>query len=73
MDVANGIAAGVLRLGIVQRGYVAYVEIAASGVGFQYCITRDGVRLLEGDAPDFVSAKQKAEQELRLLSSTPIQ
>ena len=72
MDVVNGIAAGVLRLGIAQGRYVAYVEVADSG-GFQYCVTRDGIRLIQGNAPDFVSAKQKAEEELRFLSSAPVQ
>jgi hypothetical protein len=32
MDVVS--PAGVLRLGIAQVGYTAYVEIADSGVGF---------------------------------------
>ncbi len=73
MDVVNGIAAGILRLGIAQGCYVAYVEVTNSGSGFQYCVTRDGVRLIEGNAPDFVSAKQKAEAELRFLSSAPVQ
>ena len=73
MDVVSGIAAGILRLGIAQGSYVAYVEVAESGVGFRYCVTRDGVCLSEGDAPDFPTAKQKAEEELRLLCSAPLQ
>ena len=73
MDVLNGIAAGVLRLGIAQGGYVAYVEVTNSGYGFQYCVTRDRIRLIEGNAPDFASAKHKAEAELRFLSSAPVQ
>jgi len=73
MDVVTGITAGVLRLGITQGGYVAYVEVADSGVGFQYFVTRDGVRLLEGSAPDFTSARQKVEEELRFLCSASIQ
>ena len=73
MDVVSGITAGILRLGIAQGGYVAYVEIADSGVGFHYFVTRDGVRLCEGDAPDFSTAKRKAEEELRLLCSVPSQ
>jgi hypothetical protein len=73
MDLVNGITAGVLRLGISQGGYVAYVEVAQSGAGFQYFVTRDGVPILEGSAPDFESAKQKAEQELRFLCSASIQ
>ncbi len=72
MDVVNGITAGILRLGIAQGGYVAYVEVADSGVGFRYWVTRDGVCLSEGDAPDFPTAKRKAEQELRFLSSAPL-
>jgi len=71
-DLLNGIAAGVLRLGIAQSGYVAYVEATISGSGFQYCVTLDGLRLIEGNAPDFVSAKQKAKAELRFLSSAPL-
>jgi hypothetical protein len=35
MDVFSGITAGVLRLGIAQGGYTAYVEVADSGVGSQ--------------------------------------
>lgn len=50
-----------------------YVEAAISGSGFQYCVTRDGLGLIEGNAPDFVSAKQEAEAELRFLSSAPLQ
>lgn len=73
MDVLDGISAGVLTLGIVQGGYVAYVEVPNSGCGFQYCVTRDGIRLIEGKAPDFISARQKAEAELRFLSSAPLQ
>ncbi|MGE5110958.1 MAG: hypothetical protein ACM3JB_08895 [Acidobacteriaceae bacterium] len=72
-DLESGITAGLLRLGIAQGGYVAYVEMADSGVGFQYCVTRDGVRISEGRAPDFSTAKQKAEEELRLLCSVPLQ
>lgn len=72
-DLENGITAGFLRLGIAQGGYVAYIEMADSGVGFRYCVTRDGVRLSEGDAPDFPTAKQKAEEELRLVCSAPPQ
>ena len=72
-DLKNGITAGVLRLGIAQGGYVAYVEVADSGVGFLYFVTRDGVRLSEGFAPDFSTAKQKAEEELRLVCSAPPQ
>jgi hypothetical protein len=70
-DLANGITAGVLRLGIAQGDYVAYVEVADSGIGFQFFVTRDGVRLSEGDAPDFPTAKQKAEEELWLICSVP--
>ena len=73
MNVVSGITAGILRLGIAQRGYVAYIEVADSGVGFKYCVTRDGVCLCEGAAPDFPAAKQKAEEELRLLCSAPLQ
>ena len=73
MDVVNGIVAGVLRLGIAQGGYVAYVQVADYGCGFRYCVTRDGVLLIEGSAPDFVSAKAKAEEDLRFLSSAPLQ
>jgi hypothetical protein len=73
MDVATGITAGILRLGIAQGGYVAYVEVADSGVGFRYRVTRDGVCLSDGYAPDFTIAKQKAEEELRLLCSVPPQ
>ncbi len=73
MDVVNGITAGILRLGIAQGGYVAYVEVADSGVGFGYRVTRDGVCLFEGDAPDFPAAKRKAEEELRLFCSAPLQ
>jgi hypothetical protein len=73
MDVVSGIMAGVLRLGIAQGGYVAYVEVGDSGVGFRYWVTRDGVCLSEGEAPDFPTAKQGAEAELRLLCSAPIQ
>lgn len=69
----NGIVAGVLRLGIAQGAYVAYVEVTNSGSGFQYCVTRDGIRLIEGKAPDFVSARHKAEAELRFVSSAPLQ
>src|SRR5437016_330231 len=36
-------------------------------------VTRDGVRLSEGDAPDFPTAKLKAEEELRFLCSAPLQ
>jgi hypothetical protein len=72
-DLESGITAGLLRLGIAQGGYVAYVEMADSGLGFQYCVTRDGVRLSEGHAPDFSTAKQKAEEELRLFCSGPFQ
>jgi hypothetical protein len=69
-DIVTGVTAGVLRLGIAQGGYVAYIEVSDSGKRFQYRITRNGVRLLGGgDAPDFTSAKQKAEQELRSLCS----
>lgn len=39
----------------------------SSRCGFRYCVTRDGVRLIEGNAPDFVSAKAKAEEDLRFL------
>ena len=73
MDVVSGITAGILRLGIAQGGHVAYVEVADSGVGFQYCVTRNGVRLSEGAAPDFPAARQKAEEELRLLCSASLQ
>lgn len=73
MDVVNGITAGVLRLGIAQGGYVAYVEVADSGSGFRYWVARDGVCLSEGDAPDFPTAKPRAEAELQLLSSAPVQ
>ena len=73
MDVVNGITAGILRLGIAQDGYTAYVEVADSGVGFRYRVTRDGVCLSEGDAPDFPTAKQRAEAELRLLCSAAVQ
>ncbi len=73
MDVVNGITSGILRLGIAQGGYVAYVEVADSGVGFRYRVTRDGVCLSEGEAPDFPTAKRKAEQELLCLSSAPLQ
>ncbi len=73
MDVVNGITAGILRLGIAQGGYIAYVEVAGSGAGFRYWVTRDGVCLSEGGAPDFPTAKRRAEQELRILSSAPLQ
>ena len=73
MDVVSGITAGVLRLGIAQGGYTAYVEVADSGVGFRYWVTRDGVCLSEGEVPDFPTAKQRAEAELRLLCSAPVQ
>lgn len=73
MDVVSGIASGVLRLGIAQGGYVAYVEVADSGVGFRYCVTRDGVCLAEGEARNFPTAMQKAEEELRLFCSGPVQ
>jgi hypothetical protein len=72
-DLASGITAGMLRLGIAQGGYVAYVEVADSMAGFQFWVSRDGVRISEGHAPDFPTAKQKAEQELRLLCSAPRQ
>jgi hypothetical protein len=72
-DLGSGITAGILRLGIAQGSYVAYVEVADSGLGFLYFVTRDGVRLSEGHAPDFPTAKQKAEEELRLLCSVPLQ
>lgn len=72
-DLQSVIAAGVLRFGIAQGGYVAYVEAANSGVGFLYFVTCEGVRLSEGHAPDFATAKQKAEKELRLLCSVPPQ
>jgi hypothetical protein len=72
-DLENGITAGILRLGIAQGGYVAYVEVADSGAGFRYFLNRDGVRLFEGNAPDFRTAKQKAEEQLRLLCSVPCQ
>jgi hypothetical protein len=70
MDVVSGITAGVLRLGIAQ---VAYVEVANSGVGIRYWVTRDRACLSEGNAPDFVTAKRKAEEGLRLLRSGPLQ
>jgi hypothetical protein len=73
MNVVSGITAGILRLGIAQGGYVAYVEVADSGMGFRYRVTRDGVCLSEGYAPDFPAAKQKAEEELRLVCSAPPQ
>jgi hypothetical protein len=73
MDVVSGITAGVLRLGIAQGGYTAYVEVPDSGVGFRYWVTRDGVRLSGGEAPDFPTAKQRAEAELRLRCSAPVQ
>lgn len=72
-DLKSGITAGLLRLGIALGGYVAYVEVADSGVDFLYFVTRDGVRLSEGHAPDFPTAKQKAEVELRLFCSVQLQ
>lgn len=44
-DLKIGITAGVLRLGIAQGGYVAYVEVGVSLVGFLYFVACDGVRL----------------------------
>ncbi len=55
-DLANGITAGILRLGIAQGG----VEVADSRSGFQFWIGRDGVRISGGHAPDILTAKQKA-------------
>jgi len=66
-DLASAIADGHLRLGIAQGGFVAYVEVADSGVGFKFFLRRAGVRLCEGEAPDFMTAKEKAEAELRFL------
>lgn len=43
-DLTNGITAGVLRLGIAQGDYVAYVEVADSGIGFQYFVRRVPLR-----------------------------
>jgi hypothetical protein len=73
MDVVSGITAGVLRLGIAQGGYTAYVEVADSGVGFRYWVTCDGVCLWEGEAPDFPMRSRVVEAELRLLCSAPVQ
>ena len=71
LDLEDGITSGVLRLGIKQGVYTAYVETADSGTGFQYFVMRDGTRILEGLAVDFPTAKRKAEAELKLLCSTP--
>jgi hypothetical protein len=57
MDVFSGIAEEVLRLGIARGGYTAYVEVADSGLGFRYWVTRDGVCLSEREAPDFPTAR----------------
>jgi hypothetical protein len=73
MDVVTGITTGVLRLGIAQGDYVAYIEVAGSGIGSRYWVARDGVCLSEGSAPDLPTAKQKAEEELRVLCSAPLQ
>lgn len=72
-DFADGIIAGMLRLGIKQGDYVAYVEVADWGAGFKYTVTRDSVRVCEGEAPDLTTAKRNAEEELRLLCSTLVQ
>jgi hypothetical protein len=66
-DLKNGITAGVLRLGIAQGEYTAYIEAADSGVGFKYFVSREDVRIIEGESPDFSSARKRAEEELQLL------
>jgi hypothetical protein len=69
----DGIISGLLRLGIKQGDYVAYVEMADSGAGFKYMVTCGGLRVCDGQAIDLSTAKQKAEEELRVLCSAPRQ
>ena len=70
-DLQHGVTSGLLRLGIKQGNYTAYLEVADSGMGFQYFVMRNGVRICEGQAPDFITAKQTVEAELRALCSIP--
>lgn len=67
----HGVTSGLLRFGIKQGHYTAYIEIADSGAGFQYFVVHDGIRIVEGLAADFITAKQTVEAELRALCSTP--
>ena len=49
--------------------FIAYVEVADSGVGFKYTVSHAGTYISGGQAPDLPTAKRMAEKELRILSS----
>jgi hypothetical protein len=55
-DFTDGIISGLLRLGISQGEYLAYVEIADSGNGFKFSIPQYGfsVWCLTGFTPNFL-------------------
>ena len=65
----DGIISGLLRLGISEGEFIAYVEVADSGVGFKYTVSHAGTYISGGQAPDLPTAKRMAEKELRILSS----
>jgi hypothetical protein len=68
-NFTDGIISGLLRLGISQGEYIAYVEVADSGVGFKYTVRHSGIAVASGEAPELHTAKRMAEEELRALCS----